>query len=104
MFYRLLGRGAHDVFTRKNTLSTLKGTCVLGLPAFGLVVGSYGCWGSCGLGAAVAVSTHALSSFAANPFGLRPSGMAAKNSSALRPSLRSVRTRILDFVTNFFGG
>lgn len=39
--------------------SALKGTCVGGLPAFGLVVGPYGSWWSCGLGAADAVSPRA---------------------------------------------
>lgn len=102
MYYWFLGRGARDVFTRENTLSTLKGTCDRGLPAFGLVVGSYGSWRSCGLGAAVNVSPHALSVFAADPSGLRPSGTAPKTYSALRPSLRSVRTRSLDFVANYF--
>lgn len=89
---------------RSGSPSALKGTCAGGLPAFGLVVGSYGSWGSCGLGAAVNVSPHALSSFGADPFGLRPSGTAPKTYSALRPSLRSVRTRILDFVANFIRG
>lgn len=87
---------------RSGSPSALKGTCVRGLPAFGLVVRPYGSSGSCGLGAAVNVSPRALEFFAADPFGLRPSGTASKNSSALRPSLRSVRTRSLDFVTNYF--
>ena len=87
--------------TRSGSPSALKGTCVGELPAFGLVVGTYGSWSSSGLGAAVNVSTHALPSIAADPFGRCPHGTAAMNYSALRPSLRSVRARSLDFVANY---
>lgn len=86
---------------RSGSPSALKGTCVGELPAFGLVVGTYGSWGFFGLGAAVNVSAHALPSIAADPFGLCPHGTASRNYSALRPSLRSVRARSLDFVANF---